>query len=290
MSFTRWRLAIAAFLVAPTMAAAADLPAAPPAPTAPATYAPPASDWTVTVGIEPRAVPAWPGAADTRFGFTFLPLFSIRKAGTPAPYFGPRDSFGFSLIDAGPLKIGPAFQLIWKRDSSSYNELNGLHDVDYALQAGGFIEFWPVPWLRLRGEVRQGFGGETGVTADGFLDAVIPIGQFRWSAGPRVTVQSANATSPYFSISAAEAVNANALQPGLGPLTAYTAGGGLYSYGAGTQLEYFFNQQWSAHVFGEYQRLTDSAANSPLVIQRGSPNQFTVGVGAVYSFDMHPLW
>jgi hypothetical protein len=27
-----------------------------------------------------------------------------------------------------------------------------------------------------------------------------------------------------------------------------------------------------------------------LVIQRGSPNQFTFGLGATYSFTMHPLW
>ena len=26
------------------------------------------------------------------------------------------------------------------------------------------------------------------------------------------------------------------------------------------------------------------------VVQRGSPNQFTFGLGARYSFTMHPLW
>jgi outer membrane scaffolding protein for murein synthesis (MipA/OmpV family) len=36
--------------------------------------------------------------------------------------------------------------------------------------------------------------------------------------------------------------------------------------------------------------LTGSAADSPLVIQRGSPNQYTFGVGATYSFSMHPWW
>ena len=40
----------------------------------------------------------------------------------------------------------------------------------------------------------------------------------------------------------------------------------------------------------EYERLTGSAANSPLVTMRGSPNQFTLGVGATYTFGMHPLF
>jgi outer membrane protein len=43
-------------------------------------------------------------------------------------------------------------------------------------------------------------------------------------------------------------------------------------------------------VFGEYERLTGSAADSPLVTVRGSPDQLTFGVGATYSFSMHPWW
>ena len=164
-----------------------------------------------------------------------------------------------------------ALQLVNRRKASDYAELYGLADVDYAAQVGAFANFWPVSWLRLRGEVRQGIGGETGVTGDIFLDAVVPVGQWTISGGPRVTLQTAAATSPYFSITAAQAITANALQPGLGTLTAYNAGGGLYSYGAGTQLQYTFSPTWTAHAFVEYQRLTDSAAGSPLVTQRGSP-------------------
>jgi MipA family protein len=136
--------------------------------------------------------------------------------------------------------------------------------------------------------VRQGFGGETGVTGDLFLDAVIPFGQFRWSAGPRMTAQSTKALSPYFSITPGE--SASSTIAGLPALPPYNVSGGIYSYGAGTQLEYFFNDQWAAHALFEYERLTGSAADSPLVTQRGSPNQYTFGVGATYSFSMHPWW
>lgn len=274
-------LAASLAAAAPGFAIAADLPA--PAP-APATYAPASApnDWTVTVGLEGRAVPAWPGAPETMFGFTPVPLFSIRKAGTPPDFFGARDSFGFPILDLGQWKFGPAFQLVWERRASDYWQLNGLGNVDYALQVGGFAEYWPVPWMRLHGEVRQGIGGETGVTGDLFLDAVVPFGQFRFSAGPRVTVQSASAVTPYFSITAAQSAASG--------LPVYSASGGLYSYGAGTQLEYFWNPQWSAHVLAEYQRLTGSSADSPLVTLRGSPNQFTFGMGATYSFNMHSLW
>lgn len=290
MSLISWRfVGTALLIVAPRIATAADLPPQLPAPAAaPAAYTPAAPDWIVTIGIEGRLGPAWAGASDTKFSPSGFPLFSIRKAGTPADFFGPRDSFGFPVLDLGQLKLGPAVKLIWKRDASSYTELNGLGNVNYAIQAGGFADFWPVPWLRLHGEVRQGFGGETGVTGDAFLDAVVPVDQWTLSGGPRVTMQTAKAVSPYFSITPAQ--SAGSVVAGLPALPVYSAGGGLYSYGAGAQAQYTFNAQWSAHTFVEYEQLIGSAADSPLVIQRGSPNQFTFGLGAVYSFTMHQFW
>jgi MipA family protein len=286
-----WGVGIAFLVVAPLRAQAADLPEAPvPAPTAPAAYAPApvVPDWIVTIGGELRVIPAWPGAPEGKFAFVGGPLFSVRKQGSPVEYFGPRDSFGLSVLDLGQIKLGPAVKIIWPRQESSYAALNGLGNVNLAVQAGAFAEYWAVPWLRLRGEVRQGFGGETGVSGDLFLDAVVPIGQFRFSAGPRMTVQSAAAVGPYFSITQAQSTGSTA--SGLPELPVYHADGGLYSYGAGTQTEYFLNAQWATHAFVEYERLTGSAADSPLVTERGSPNQLTFGLGATYSFDMHPLW
>jgi outer membrane protein len=292
-----WRFAVAALAalgaLVPGVAVAADLPVPPaPPPTAPAAYAPAAPDWIVTVGLEGRVVPSWPGAPDSKLIPSGFPLFSIRKQGTPPDFFGPRDSFGFSILDFGQFKFGPAIKIAGERKAWSDSNLYGLSGVHYALQAGGFAEYWPISWLRLRGEVRQGFGGETGVTGDLFLDAVVPAGQFRFSAGPRMTVQSAAAVSPYFSITTAESAATAVFGPprGLAPLPAYSAGGGLYSYGAGGQVEYFFSPQWSAHGFTEYERLTGSVADSPLVTQRGSPDQLTFGLGATYSFAMSPRW
>jgi MipA family protein len=284
----RWRFVIVALsIIAPSVAAAADLPQPAPMPT-PVAYTPPVPDWIVTVGIEGRIVPAYPGAPDSKFAVTGFPLFSVRHAGEPPPYFGPRDSFGFNVIDLGQLKFGPAIKIVGQRKAADYAATVGLGDVGYTVQAGAFAEYWPVQWLRLRTEVRQGFGGEGGVTGDAFLDAIVPFGQFRWSIGPRLTVESAPAINPYYGITLAQSIGS--VGAGLPQLPVYHAGGGLYSYGAGTQLEYFINDQWAAHGFVEYERLTDSAANSPLVTQRGSADQWTYGLGATYSFAMHPLW
>jgi len=290
MVAAKWGIAVALLGVAmPGFAAAADLPPQlPAAASEPAAYTPPVPDWIVTVGVEGRIVPAWAGASISKPALTGFPLFDIRKEGTPPNFPGPRDSIGFAIVDIGQFKLGPAVKLVWERRASSYTALNGLGNVDYAVQAGAFAEYWPMPWMRLRVEARQGIGGETGVTGDTFLDAIVPIGPWTLSAGPRMTLQSAAATSPYFSITPAQSVGSTVA--GLPALPVYHAGGGLYSYGAGAMAQYTFNPQWTTHALFEFERLTDSAANSPLVRQRGSPDQFTVGLGATYSFAMHPIW
>jgi MipA family protein len=278
---------LAAAVAAPDLVRAADVPQSASAP-APVHYTAPVPDWIVTIGAEGRIIPAWPGAPANQIAPSWAPLFSVRHAGEPPPYFGPRDSFGFDVIDLGQLQLGPAFKYVGTRKASDNPETVGLGNVGTTIQAGVYADYWPVDWLRLHTEVRQGFGGEGGVTGDAFLDAVVPFGQFRWSAGPRVTVASAPAINPYFGITPAQSIGS--VGAGLPQLPVYHAGGGLYSYGAGTQLEYFINDQWAAHAFVEDEHLAASAANSPLVTQRGEANQWTYGVGATYSFAMHPLW
>jgi MipA family protein len=284
MALADWRFAVAiVFTVTPGIAAAADMP--PPPPSAPAaTYTPatPASEWLVSVGAVGQVGPAWPGAPFRDMTIWGYPIIDIHKPGTLPDFFGGRDSFGFSLVNLGQFKFGLVGKYVSERREASYAGLTGLGDVNYAVQLGGFAEFWAVPWLRLRGEVRQGFGGEKGITGDLFLDAVATAGQFRFAAGPRLTLQSSAAVTPYFSVTPT--------QSALSGLPVYNASGGFYSYGVGGQVDYFLNQQWATYALVEYERISGSAANSPIVTARGSPDQFTFGLGATYSFSMRPLW
>jgi outer membrane protein len=161
--------------------------------------------------------------------------------------------------------------------------LHGLGDVPWAGEVGIFAEYWLVPWLRTRAEVRQGFNGHQGIVADVFVDAVVPVStQWTLSGGPRLTLSSTPATSPYFSIDAAQSAASG--------LPIFDAKGGVRSVGAGTQARYKWTPQWATHAFVEYERLTGDAASSPLVTQRGSANQLTFGFGATHSFDIKTPW
>ncbi len=240
--------------------------------------APRATGYTVSLGAEARYMPRWDGSADMRW--VPVPLVDIRPAGTPHRFSAPRDGLGFGLIDAGEFRVGPVGKLRVPRKASDHPKLAGLGDVDWALELGVFAEYWVQPWLRARAELRQGLGGHRGLVGDLTMDAVWrATSQLTLSGGPRISFGSAAALRPYFGIDPAQSLASG--------LPVHDARGGVQSYGAGAQARYAWNPQWATHVFVEYERLAGSAADSPLVAQRGSRDQWTFGTGLTYTFDFN---
>src|SRR3984893_12859095 len=237
----------------------------------------PSGLWTVTLGAEAQMPPDLEGAKHNLLSPS--PIVSIHRAGSSERFRSPRDSSGIALIDYNGFRAGPVGKYRAARTASSYAELNGLGDVKLAVELGGFAEYFPVDWFRARVELRRGFGGETGVTADFSADAIVPLSdRFSLSGGPRFTWESTNATAPYFNIAAEQSLASG--------LPRFDAKGGPHSVGAGSQLHYQFDPQWEAHSYVEYSRLLGDAGVSPLVTQLGSKNQVSFGVGASYSFDV----
>jgi len=233
-------------------------------------------NWTVMVGVGGEYRPNFEGSKNSKLNP--IPIFTIRRAGSADPFRAPRDSASIALIDFGELRAGPAAKFVPGRKSFNYTELNGLGDVNAAVEVGGFVEYYPVDWFRMRSEIRQGLGGHHGAVADLSADFIVPVIQrLAVSAGPRFTWESTQATSPYFGV--------NAVQAAASGLPIFDAKGGAHSTGFGTQVMYRVTPQWEVHSYIEYERLLGDAAKSPLVTTRGSVNQTTVGVGVSYAFD-----
>ena len=238
------------------------------------------NDWTVTIGAEGSVVPRYQGA--DHYIFRPVPLFDIRKAGTPPRFHSPRESFGFGLVDLGNFRAGPVGKLLYSRKEGDDDNLRGLGDIDWGVEVGGFVEYWPLQWLRAYAELRQGFSAHHGLVSDILIDAVYRVTpQLTLSAGPRLTLESAAAVSPYFDVTPAQSAASG--------LPVYDAGGGITSWGVGGQARYQWSPQWLTYTYVEYQRLVGDVADAPLVSLRGSRDQFQVGLGVSYSFDVPAL-
>jgi outer membrane protein len=247
---------------------------------APAAAAPVLPDWTVTLGIEGRLQPNFEGASN--YEVLPYPIVSIRKAGTPRDFTSPFDGFSIAALTIGQFRVGPTMKLGLPRYEKDDPALHGLGDVPWKVEIGGFAEFWPLQWLRARAEVRQGVSGHHGLVADLSSDVVIPASKIvTVSAGPRLSLATAEALRPYFGVTPAQSAASG--------LPVYDPSGGLHSIGFGTQARQQWTPQWATNMYVEYDHLLGSAADSPIVARAGSPNQVTVGVGLSYTFNVAGL-
>ena len=233
-------------------------------------------DWYLKVGAAGFTAPKFEG--DDSYELMFSPLISLGKAGGEARYTSRNDNISLGLIDTGAFRAGIVGKIVVSRDDGDSADLTGLDPVRSGIEAGGFAEFYPTDWLRVRGEVRRGFRAHEGVVADVEVDAFADITpEVRISGGPRMSFGSADYFDAYYGVSAAESAAS-----GLG---VYTPGSGIGSVGVGGAIDWKTTDKLTTSVFAEYERLTGPAADSSLVRERGSPNQYMLGVSATYQFD-----
>jgi MipA family protein len=266
-------LAVAlAALVTAAPALAADFPEP-----APQMYsAAPASGWIVTLKATAIAAPEFEGSDD--YTAIAYPSISFRRADAPYRFSAPDDGISFGLLELDKLRVGPVARFRGERDDSGKRD--GLDEVDWTIEAGLFAEFWPLEWLRARGEIRYGFNGHEGFVADVGLDAVQHTGAWVLSIGPRVGFGDGAYMSSYFSVSDDEALANSRIDD------SFDADAGIRYFGAAASATYQFNEQWSTTLFGSYNHLVGDAADSPIVRDLGSEHQFQVGLSLAYSFGV----
>ncbi|MEW9806964.1 MipA/OmpV family protein [Mesorhizobium sp. ZMM04-5] len=233
-------------------------------------------DWKLIVGATGMVAPDFEGSRHRMFGVS--PVISIGKAGPEARFTSRNDDISVSFYDNGRLRVGATGKVILGRDEDDSDDLKGLDPVRWGAEIGGFAEVYPTDWLRVRGELRHGVRSHSGIVADVAVDAFLNVTpSVRVSGGPRMSFASADYFDAYYGVSASESAESG--------LSQYDPDGGLKSIGVGGAYDWKVTDKFVTSVFSEYSRLMGSAADSSLVKERGSPNQFTFGISAAYRFD-----
>lgn len=233
-------------------------------------------DWYLTLGAAGFAAPRFEGGKDLLL--SGQPIVSLGRAGRETRFSSRNDAISFALFENEAFRAGVSGKFIFERDGDTDDALRGLDPVRFGGEAGGFVEFYPVDWARVRADLRHGIRSHDGIVADVAIDAshdVTPT--VRVSAGPRVSFASAEYFDAYYGVNAAESAASG--------LSVYTPDGGIKSAGVGGAITWKTTEKVTTSLFGEYSRLLGSAADSSLVRERGSRNQFMIGVSATYRFD-----
>lgn len=233
--------------------------------------------WRVTLKATGVVQPKFEGV--DKYGVSGYPGISIRRPGQPWKFGAPDDGFGVALYDGDLFQIGPVARLRSERNSSDVNRLRGLHDVDWAIEPGVFLEIYPTTNIRVRGELRYGVTGHDGFVGDIAADWIQRQGPLTLSFGPRLALGDSEFMNEYFGVRSRDAARTG--------LSRYKAKGGVKSVGLAGAATYDWTPNWSTTVFGGYNRLVADAADSPIVKRAGSKNEFSAGLGVAYTFDVN---
>ena len=237
--------------------------------------------WEITLSGTLQAIPRYPGASDyTLVGY---PGIDVRRSGEPRRFSAPDDNLSLTLFDTEAFRAGPTLRFVPGRyygDDRAH--LFGFRDARMAFEPGLFVEVYPVPTVRLRGEVRQGVYGHHGTVGTVAADYLLPYGRWLFSVGPRLNVGDASFARTYFGVSPIEAAINGRVVP-------YSPGS-FYSAGLLGAVTFRQDDTWSYTAYAGYNRILGSSAESPLVDRPfGNPNQFTLGLRVDYTFKTAPL-
>lgn len=165
------------------------------------------------------------------------------------------------------------------RNEKNAPALDGLGDIDRAVELGGFAE-----WRRRQLVLRGRFGYDAASGHEGLVaEAQVEHGIWRNHderiavlGGVGATWASGNYMSRYFGISGTQAQASG--------LPAFEAKAGIRDVSGRLVGRYRLDDRWTLLGLARYTRLTGDAADSPLVRQRGSRDQFLAGLGMMYGF------
>jgi outer membrane protein len=235
-----------------------------------------AKAWIATIGGRVTTAPPYEGA-----GYNVArpsPTINLRPADRPYRFSPPDGGATVAIFDTDHFSIGPVVRIRYKREVTG--KLAGFREVDWAAEAGGFVDIWPTQWLRGHAEVRHGEGGHTGVVADLGGDLVYTGSRWDASIGPRLGWGDKKYLNRYFGVSPMEAA--------LSPLVSapYTATAGRRYAGIAVAAAYHFDRNWTVKADLGYRSLADKAAASPIVRVAGSTSQYLASIGLSYSFNL----
>jgi MipA family protein len=225
--------------------------------------------WLVTINGKMISTPAFPGSYS--YSFIHFPAVSVNSPDAADHWVGRDQNLSLVLFSPDPaLAIGAVSRYAPQRDQQSNFSSK---DKRWSVEPGIFAEYWASPdTLRIRGEVRFGADGSSGMTGSLGADYVQRLGKFVFSVGPRFGMSGVDYTAAQYS-------------GDFSTLGVTGSGVDARSFGAAGLVKFAASQNWSTSFYANYDRVTFSNSG-------GAANKTSVSddvrVGASIDFTLSP--
>lgn len=234
-------------------------------------------DWQVMLGAGAFYVPDYEGSDESEVRpFPFISVAYRDIAYIRGPEIGV-NLIRLKATDELSIKAGPFARWRPDRPEDRNPDLRGLGDVDMGIELGGALAVeYRKAWVRVS-LAKDVAGGHEGLIGEGEAGIRFNLSDtLSAAASAKASWADKHYMGTYFGVTATQAVQSG--------LPVYRAGSGLKDVGAGLNLNYRLDSHWMVTAIGGYSRLLGDAADAPLVVQRGSPDQWRGGLFLAYRF------
>lgn len=230
------------------------------------------SKWSVVIGGGGSYAPDYEGSDD--YEFQPFPFASIVYDDF---IFVEGMSLGANLLNYEGLKAGPIARYSGGRDEDDNNALDGLGDVDDSIELGGFLKYELGIWSAAMTVTQDVGGGHEGMLAEMSTGVAVPLSDsVRSSIEASASWADSNYMETFFGVSGSQALKSG--------YDRYEADAGFKDIGITLGLDYMVTEAIGVSGRVQYKRLLGDAADSPIVKDEGSADQFFTGMFLTYKW------
>lgn len=230
----------------------------------------------LSVGAGPLAVPGYVGGSSVRL----IPILQLTGTVGPDFEFDTLNGLRYTLLRIDGFSAGPFGRYRAGQPATDFPmRLRGLGSIGETIEIGGFAA-WELGPFRLDTIVVQDPARvHGGAMVESHASLTIPFGDVRLRQGiefgPFIELGNRAYLGRYLGV--------NARQSAATGLPVYSPRAGLDRVGVQTDVAFRLADRWAIHGVAQWGRLVDSAADSPIVRQGGSRDQFYAGAFLVYT-------
>lgn len=230
------------------------------------------SKWSIVIGGGGAYAPDYEGSDD--YEFQPFPFASIVYDDF---IFIQGTSLGANLLNYEGLKAGPIVRYSGGRDEDDNNALDGLSDVDDSIEVGGFVGYELGIWSVAMTVTQDVAGGHEGLLAEMSTGVAVPLSEtVSSSIEASATWADSNYMDAFFGVSGGQALRSGYAR--------HEADAGFKDVGVAVGLNYMVTETITVAGRAEYKKLLGDAADSPIVKDEGSDDQFFTGMFLTYKW------